>query len=167
MLLLPAIVALLIAPINSEPPVKKDEPFRTVAIPQREHGYMGFESRVISSQKEFDDFVKDVEAQKFWNERAEFIDALRRAKLDFEKEILVLVRQTESSGSIEVKFTAAEAPDGNVACLISRKVPEIGTGDEAYHAFAIAVKKGVVKQVEVRVDDPKGKPRDTFVIPAK
>ena len=66
----------------------------TISIPEREHGYGGFKSQVIPTQEKFDEFMKSTEKGS-WNKKDEFVDALKKAKVDFAKETLVLIRQTE------------------------------------------------------------------------
>src|SRR4051812_26064263 len=85
---------------------------RRIAIPHREHGYGEIKSQVIDTQEQFDAFLKKIEKQEGWNKRDEFLNAVKKAKIDFTAEALVLIRQTEGSGSNQVKFAPTELKDG-------------------------------------------------------
>lgn len=125
---------------------------RRIPIPHREHGYGNFKSQVLNTQEQFDAFLKMVEKQSGWNNRAAFLEAMQKAKLDFASEALVLVRQTEGSGSNVVTFAPSELKGDKLVCTIERKVAEIGTADLADYCLALAVPKQQVAQVEVVVD---------------
>ncbi|MGF1582363.1 MAG: sulfatase [Gemmataceae bacterium] len=151
------------------PKRKKRSPaqFRMIKIPAREHGYSNFQSQVIDSQKEFTQFVKNVKNQKHWNRKPDFLKALQGTKINFKNQSVVLVRHTESSGSIQVRFTKPKLTDGKLQCVIARKVPEVGTDDLAFYCFAIVVDKRRVREVFVWSGKRDGKPRQMIRITAK
>lgn len=125
---------------------------RVIAIPAQEHGYSNFETMVIRSQAELDQFLKKVSTQSGWNEQAKFTQAIPQAKLDFDKEVLVLIRRDEGSGSVRVTFHQPSVEGKKIICKIDRKVPEIGTADMAFYCYALAVtKKGGPSTVELQV----------------
>lgn len=124
---------------------------RMIAIPAQEHGYSNFETMVIRSQAEFDQFLKQVSAQPAWNEQAKFTQALSQAKLDFNKELLVLIRRDEGSGSVRLTFHNPSVDGKKVICKVDRQAPEIGTADMAYYCFALAVTKDGATAVELQV----------------
>ena len=136
--------------------VRADEPVavRRIPIPAREHGYSNFETTVIGSQAALDQFLKGDQqgGDMGWNNRQEFIEALDRANLDFEKEQLVLLRHTEGSGSVRVEFHPPRVEGQTVICRISRTVPEMGTADMAFYCFALAVTKTGPTEVQLTVD---------------
>lgn len=136
---------------------KKD--FRRVDVPTEEHGYNSFKSQVIDSEQKLNAFIKQVEGQSGWNNRASFLKALADAKIDFTNETLVLIRQTEGSSGIRVSFLAPELKGDKLVCVIRREVPQgVMTADMAYHCFAVAVTKGKAKTAEVWVNT-KGTPK--------
>ncbi len=146
------------------------KPFRLVGIPGREHGYDNLKTRVIGSQKELDALIQAVEKQAGWNDRAAFLKGLAAARLNFDSEALVLIRQTEGSGSNKVSL-APEIKGDRLLATIQRQVAPIGTDDIANYCFAVAVERGQVKQVEVWVERQGGpkpeKPRDVLAIAGK
>ena len=131
--------------------------FEIVPIPPREHGYNNFKTMVIHSQKELDALLKSVAqgAAMGWNDGAGVTKALKQAKLNFNQQELVLLRHTEGSGSVQVKFERPQLKKGTLICKISRKEPEVGTADMAYYCFAVAVTKQEVKSVELHVPGKK------------
>lgn len=135
---------------------KKD--FRRVDVPTEEHGYNGFKSQVIDSEQKLNAFIKQVEGESGWNNRASFLKALADAKIDFTNETLVLIRQAEGSGSNRVSFAPPELKGDKLVCVIHREVSQIGTADMAYYCFAVAVIKGKAKEAEVWVNT-KGTPK--------
>ena len=133
--------------------------FRVIDVPKEEHGYQFFESQVIGSQEQFDTFIKQVEAQEYWNNRDGFLKALGEAKVDFASESLVLIRHTEGSGSTQVSSPECQLQGEKLACKIQRISPEVGTADVAFYCFGLVVQKDKVKQVEVLVNN-ESKPRE-------
>lgn len=131
--------------------------FRMVPIPKEEHGYSNFESTVVTSQGELDKFLqKDSKGQGMgWNNGADFEKALAQAKLDFDREALVLLRHTEGSGAVQVNFRQPSVKERRLICQIDRKEPEVGTGDMAYYCFALAVAKADVEAVEMQSSSKK------------
>jgi hypothetical protein len=147
------------------------KPFRLIGIPGREHGYGNLKAQVIGSQKELDALMKAVETQQGWNNREAFLKGLQAGKVNFATEVLVLIRQTEGSGSNRVSLVAPEQKGDKLVCTIQRMVPDIGTDDIADYCFALAVNRETIKTVEVWVAQqgaPKPeKPRDLLTIPAR
>ncbi len=135
---------------------------RRIPIPKREHGYSNCESTVITSQGALDAFLKtESEAQKMgWNNRLDFDKALAVARVDFNKEALVLLRHTEGSGSVQVDFGSPVVHGKTVICHIDRKEPEMGTADMAYYCFALAVARSTVTDVALRMPG-----RRTIILP--
>lgn len=132
---------------------KSTQSFRIIPIQKRENGYSKFASIAFMSKNELDSFLKDTSMQIGWNNRQEFEDALRNAKLDFTKEALVLLRHTEGSGSVQVTLETPVLQDRKLLCEIrGRPIPPGygGTADMAYYCFAVAVSKAQVSQVELR-----------------
>ena len=129
------------------------QPFRVIPIPKREHGYGNFASIAIRSRNELDAFLKDTSKQTGWNNRQEFETALRNAELDFTKEVLVLLRHSEGSGSVKVTFETPILQDRKLLLEIrGRPFPPGygGTADMAYYCFAVVVSKSVVSQIELQ-----------------
>ena len=132
---------------------QKAQAFRSIPIPKRENGYSNFESMVITSKKDLDSFLKDTSTQIGWNNRQDFKDALLNAKLDFNKEALVLLRHTEGSGSTPVTFETPTLRDRTLLSKVEGKPFPPGYGgttDMAYYCFAVAVSKSQVSQVELQ-----------------
>ncbi len=135
---------------------------RRIPIPKREHGYSNFDSTVIASQDSLDVFLKtESKVEKMsWNNRLDFDKALVVAKVDFDKEALVLLRHTEGSGSVQVDFRTPAVEGKKVICRIDRKEQEMGTADMAYYCFALAVAKSAVTEVELRIPG-----REAIILP--
>lgn len=149
-----AVVAVSVLSFVQDVGAADEKGFRTVPIPEREHGYSGFESVVIDSQTGLDALLKRVKAGEGWNDGAKFIAAVKEAKIDFSKEALVLLRHTEGSGSTRVEFSNPKLRDGTLQYEIIRKTVEIGmvgTADMAFYCFALAVKKTAVNKVKLRI----------------
>jgi hypothetical protein len=121
--------------------------FRLVSIPVREHGYSNFETVVIGSSDELATFISTNSFQKMmeWNQRDKFLEAIKKADIDFRKESLVLIRDTEPSGSTIVSFGAPKLDSSVLICQIQRKVPAFGTADMAYYCFGVVVSKSIEK----------------------
>ena len=143
-----AVSVFFLAEWNQDP-----EGVRSIDIPFRESGYHHFESQVIRSQPELDAFVNQVHwAERSWNHRDEFIDGICLAKVEFKKEVLVLLRHTEGSGSVEVGFRRPRVVAKPMTCDAVKKTPRLGTCDMAYYCVAFAVATEQVETVEVRVN---------------
>ena len=132
---------------------KGSELFRIIPIPKKENGYSNFASIALTSEDDFNSFMKRTATQIGWNNRKEFEDALREAKVDFTKEALVLLRHDEPSGSVQVTFERPALQDMKLVCEIRGKpIPPgfLGTADMAAYCFAVVVSKSAVKQVELQ-----------------
>jgi hypothetical protein len=142
--------AMPFAAIGKEGP-KESKVFRLIPIPKREHGYGSMDSVVIRTKGDLAVFLKSIQGQTGWNNRMGFEDAISNAKVNFEKEALVLLRHTEGSGSVQVTFHKPAFRVKKLTCRITRKEPEIGTADMAYYCFALAVSKSAISKVELQV----------------
>ena len=136
--------------------------YRQIQIPQSENGYDTIQSQVIGSKPEFDKFLKTVEAQEFWNKKAEFLAKMKEAKINFASEALVLLRDTEGSGSTSVKASEPQIRGKQMVFAVSRKVAEMGTADMAYYCFAVVVNRDAVKEVLFQVS---GRPSVALSVP--
>jgi len=125
------------------------ESYRSIPIPVREHGYSNFESTIIHTQKDLKRFMKHkVDGKDMgWNNRAGFMKAIKKARIDFSRESLVLLRNTEHSGSVRISFQKPLLKDGVLNCRLERRLPEGGTADMAFYAFALLVDKKAVKSI--------------------
>lgn len=79
------------------------------------------------------------------------MDGIAKAAVDFENEVLILVRHTEGSGSVGVAFKTPIVMLKTLVCKIERKEPEVRTADMAYYCFALAVSKSVVQEVVLEI----------------
>lgn len=124
--------------------------FRTINIHQREIGYNYFDSMAITSSQDFNAFLEEVSQQLYWNNKQDFVDALRKAQIDFNQEALVLLRHDEGSGSVHVSFKTTVLQDKTLLCEIrGEPLRGLGTADMAYHCFALAVSKSLVNKVQL------------------
>jgi hypothetical protein len=131
---------------------------RQIPIPAREHGYNTFDSTVIGSPDELRTFLQRIKVDEAagWNDPSTFKQAIKRAAIDFQHERLVIFRHTESSGSNRVTPRLSVSGDGILRFTIDRKVPEMGTADMAYYAFAFAVDtRRIKKAIKVLEDEEK------------
>jgi len=128
---------------------QSESPFRTINIYQRELGYSYFDSMAITTSEDFNAFLAEIPNQTGWNGRQVFIDALVNAKIDFNREALVLLRHDEPSGSAIVSFETPVLKEKTLVCEIRGKFAGVGTADIAFHGFALAVSKSLVNQVEL------------------
>jgi hypothetical protein len=140
----------------------EDNSVRQIPISQVEHGYGNFENTVLSTRKEFDEFLK-TSNKSGWNKREKFDNTLKDMTIDFTKELLVLVRHTEGSGSIRVTLDSSVLKDNRLLVAIKRGTPTIGTMDMAYHCFAFVVPI-TVKAIVVDVN---GKNAKEFLVHAE
>jgi hypothetical protein len=102
-----------------------------------------------------DGFLKKVRGQNGWNNRRGFEDAIKKARVDFGKEALVLLRHTESSGSNRVTFEKPTLRNRVLTCRITRKVAKLGSCDMAYYCFALALSKSAADTVELHIQGRK------------
>ncbi len=120
-----------------------------IPIPKREHGYKNFETLIISTVEEYTIFCRNVEKQKYWNNKESFIDALDNASVDFDSQSVVLIRHTEKSASIEVELGDYYVDTNKLIVNIGRKKPKFLISSMAYYCFALKLKKGVVEEIEI------------------
>lgn len=133
---------------------KDEQIFRFVPIPRQEHGYSNFDSLVIRSAQELDEFFSRTSVAEGirWNTRDKFEKAIRESRLNFARESLVLLRHTEESGSVKVSFGVQQVKSSVIYCSIHREEPTgRGTADMAHYCFGLAVLKQEVKRIHVCV----------------
>ena len=125
--------------------------FRQIPIPKREHGYSRMNPTVIRTERELDDLLKRIKKMTGWNKPKKFEDTIKKAKVDFSKEVLVLLPHKEHSGSIKVTFKKPKLRNRELICRIRRNDPLVHTCDMAYYCFALAVSKAAVDGIELHV----------------
>ncbi len=135
---------------------KKVASSRIIPIPKREHGYSNFESTVIKSQDELNTFLNETSKKESgWNNREDFDKAIAQGKTDFSREVLLLLRHTEGSGSVQVNYRESQLIKDKLVLEIDRQAPQMGTADMAYYCFALAISKKDVSQVELKISGKK------------
>jgi hypothetical protein len=94
--------------------------------------------------------VAQVGRQDGWEDnRARFRAAIEEAKVDFSREVLVLVRQTELSFATRVWFRLADGPDGALRVLIFRDDPPERLPLYREYCFAAVVRRDRARRIEV------------------
>lgn len=114
-------------------------------IPEREHGYHYFETKIIKSTDSLLSFIQDIQNQKYWNGKELFLAALQDSIIEIENNSIVLFRITEGSGSIKLTIKGLYLVDNNPVVKISRYVPSILESDMAYYCYAYKVSKHYAK----------------------
>jgi hypothetical protein len=141
--------------------------FRTVDVYRRNIGFSYFESMAITSREDFDAFLKEL-PQQVWNDRQNFVDALVKAQIDFDREALVLLRHDESSGSAQVVFETPVLKEKTLLCEIRGVfLADGGTMDMANYCFVLVVSKRQINQVQLNavVGFPKRRPLPQILLP--
>ena len=120
-----------------------------VNLLEREQGYSHLENIVIRSTAELDRYRQSIEPQSGWNDKATFLAELQRQKIDFDRLNLLIYFHAEGSGSIGVALEEPIWEGENAVVHLTRTVPEIGTADMAYYAYAFTIKKTIPKVIFV------------------
>lgn len=123
--------------------------FRTINIYQTDNGYKYFDSMAITSSQDFNAFLEEVAQQTWWSNKQAFVDALLKAKVDFNQEALVLVRHDEGSASARVSFETPVLKEKTLVCEIRSELSGMGIGVVAYYGFALAVSKSLADKVQL------------------
>ena len=129
-----------------QPPKKevlKDSTILKLPVPVRQHGYSNFKTKIITSEDEFNTFLKTVEETKEWKEKQNFIDALKLTPINFKYYNLLLYRMTENSGSTVLAVDAPSGTNRHVIVIIGRDKPDTVTSDMAYYTLAYKLLKSV------------------------
>jgi len=129
-----------------------EKAFRRVDISERENGYCNLSNRVIKTQSEFDTYISGVKRHERWSNKYVFANSLINAKIDFDREALVIIPLVEGSGSNIIKFNKPEVEGDKIICRISRFVPEIGNCMMAYYCGVFVVDQARINEIEVRVE---------------
>ena len=128
--------------------------YQMVNIPQVEHGYKYFEiNRTIESEKQYNDFLKEVAAQEYWNNQEGFLNGLSEANIDFKTQNLILIPHTASPGSDKVSLSITQETPEKLVFNLDKVIPDgMRTWNMAYHCFAVVFDKNVVKEIEFNFD---------------
>jgi hypothetical protein len=116
-----------------------------IMIPEREHGYGQLRNIVINSKAELNIYIQTIESQSGWNNKVDFLNALRSNVIDFESKNLLIYFHTEGSGSIKLMLTDPRWERENAAINITRISSGLQTDDMAYRGYAFNLKKSIPK----------------------
>merc|ERR1719419_125147 len=127
--------------------------FRKISIPQRQHGYSKLKSQLITSQSGFDQIFNNydpgiyklVNGQKVNDTTT--IDVFKNANIDYNKENIVLIANTQPSSSNTVSINPQIKNNTELHCDITVQKPGMGTCMMAYYCFAYAYDKKSVQKV--------------------
>lgn len=120
---------------------------RRIAIPSWDPDYAKFESQVIDSRKRFEEFLKPFNRKNQFergggkDDKPVWVTTLEDAKIDFGKETLLLLRQTESSNSTQVWLWLGEESDGSLTGKLYRVDPGASTFLVKGWCFAVVVSR--------------------------
>jgi hypothetical protein len=78
-------------------------------------------------------------------------DSLEKAKIDFQKEALVLIVLQEPSISDKVNFDQVTLEGNSLKCKISRYIPAGRSWMEAFYGFALAMDKNIIRKIEIEI----------------
>jgi hypothetical protein len=149
-------------PANAQQTLKNAS--RVLAIQKDDNGYGGFRSLVINSRAQYDLFKKTVEGQAGWNDRAKFFEVLDQARINFDSESLVLIRQSDGSSSMSVSLASPQMRGDTLTCTV-RVTGTPRNRDVVYRCFALAVDRRKVHRVEVLVKEGiSSRPRESLVV---
>ncbi len=133
----------------------------SIAIPVREHGYSRLQDpekvfnksnyTLLGNSQELDNFLETIEPQTAWNGDSKqlFAAALKNANVDFANDNIFIYYHNEGSGSVRVTLSDPVWENGNAVCNIKRKVPDMGTADMAYYAYAYKISKDIPEVIFV------------------
>ena len=127
--------------LDSIPPIRMS----ILAIPNRQHVYSKFEDTVLRSQDELDSFIENMESESDY--ATSVTDALKALEVDFTSKNFLFFTHTETSGSNQIELGYPVFDSNKVVVELARKIPEIGTADMAYYAYAYEVDKAIEKVI--------------------
>ncbi|HIP27164.1 MAG TPA: hypothetical protein EYG80_05865 [Flavobacteriaceae bacterium] len=133
----------ILLPPTKTPDVLNKSSILKITIPVREHGYRNFDTQVLSSQSDLDNFIATIKKQNSWSKKENFISSLTLFPVDFKKYNVLLYRMTETSGSTVLAVDAPKGSNKHILIEIGRDKPNILTSDMAYYALAYKVAKSV------------------------
>jgi hypothetical protein len=123
---------------------------RVIDIPAAGAHLLNENSAVIHAPAEFEAFLDRATAQLGANDPAGFVQQLKAGRPDFARQVLVLVRHDECSGS-GFRFNCSVDRSKKLICEV--RMQRLGTNrDLVPYWFAVAADKEAVDRVEVRVD---------------
>lgn len=140
---------------------QSEAPFRSINIAPGD--FSRFDSMAITTSEDFKAFLEEL-SQQPENRGQGLIDALLNAKIDFNREALVLLRHDEGSISARVSFETPVLQDKTLLCEIRGELPGMGLAVVGYHCFALAVSKSLVDKVQLNSVPAHAGPRRTIVL---
>jgi hypothetical protein len=143
-------VAIVLAAVPIYLLAGEPKPFRIIPIPHEQGFYSLIPSMVISSQKELNHFLVKYQGvgPDLGYDQQGFIEAITAAKIDFNREALVLLQHTEGSGTPQVTFAEPMLKAHRLICRIEVESVQEGNCMMAYYCFALAVSKEQIREVE-------------------
>ena len=122
-----------------------------VPIPVQEEGYKNFSTMVITSQKQFNAFVSEINAQKGWSKKDNFLASLEAQKTDFSQQNLLLYRISKASNSDVLLVHKPKGNKRNITIKIgdengkTEKTEKTEKANITYYAIAYKVSKSINK----------------------
>ena len=127
---------------------------RKIDLPHLGKYYKHLYSQAINSRKEFDALLLQIKGAELTQEdQTALLKALADARVDFDRESLVLIRHDEPEHDpARVTFTSTRDGDA-LLCAIHRENPAANkVPNERVYCFALAVQKDKIKKVDVSVN---------------
>ena len=94
-------------------------------------------------------FLDDVSKQPHWNFKDDFLSALRDNPINFDKELLLLIRSTAGSGSITISLDGPTVNEDDLLFRLILNSPGMQTADMNYQCFAVVLPKSARKNARV------------------
>jgi hypothetical protein len=138
--------------------------FRVLDVPQGDIGLTYFGSMAITTSEDLNAFLAEIAQQQMWGNRQAFVDALVNAKIDFDREALVLLRYDKSGGG---RFPFETPVLKDKALLVEVHIEQLfgpALGIISSYCYTLAVSKSLIDTVEYRVTGPPTALRDPPIL---
>lgn len=126
---------------------------RRIPLASPSGDFRAVRSQVIDSREKLDALVRSLNRRNDFDrgggkdDYPAFAKTLAAARVDFSKEVMVLLRHDEASASTRVRFRLTEDADGTLTATITRDPGGAGVAMVATHGFAFVATRDQARRL--------------------
>ena len=134
--------------IKTPPPKAKiSNMISKIPIHFKDKGYHNFDSKVMVKQAQLDTFLSNIKLQKGWEKKENFLNTLKREKINFQTHNLLFYRFKEDSKTILFAMDLPMSLEQKITIMIDKEVAKVKTGKVTDYALAYLVEKSIKEVV--------------------
>ena len=130
--------------VKAPPPkAKVSNMISKIPIPFKDTGYKNINTQIMVNQIQLDKFLLEIKSQKEWEKKENFLNTLKREKIDFQTHNLLLYHLTEDSSTILFAIDLPKSLNQKITVTIDKEIAKVKTDKVTDYALAYLVEKSI------------------------